>query len=95
MANGVYNPQERTFIRRPEPKKCITCGQEIHEDVKPLKNDMANYIDDRTGKSVIINSDQPYLTIQDVKLRRETTPKESSVQVSAETKQEPKPAPRG
>jgi hypothetical protein len=75
----TYNPQERTFIRRPEPKVCITCGQPLPSEVKPLTNHMNNYVNDINGRVVTMNSNEPFVEVQGVKLRRSDLPKEVPV----------------
>lgn len=72
----TYNPQERTFIRRPEPKVCITCGQPLPSEIKPLTNHMNNYVNDLSGRVVTMNSNEPYIEVQGVRLRREDVTKE-------------------
>ena len=60
----TYNPQERTFIKRPELKICAACGQPIQPEVKPMNNHMSNYLNKKTGLVVTLNSDEPYFEVQ-------------------------------
>lgn len=61
---STYNPQERTFIKKPENKICAACGQPIQESVKPMSNFMNSYIANSSGaKSMIINSNEETLTV--------------------------------
>lgn len=100
MSTETYNPQERTFIRRLESEICHACGQPIPPKVVPIEDNMANYIDDKNGIRLTINSKEPYITVQGQTFRRETISKiEDTPQdkfISNETpQQELKPAPRG
>ena len=66
----TYNPREQTFIKAPEHKVCPTCGQLIVPEAKPLNNHMNVYVNDSTKVEFAINSNEPYVTVKDVKLRR-------------------------
>jgi len=68
----IYDPQKNTFIKKPEAKVCITCGQPILESVKPMSNEMNHYVNPITGNIVTINSAKDMLEIQGVKLYRAT-----------------------
>jgi len=61
---STYNPQERTFIKKPENKICAACGQPIMEAVKPMSNFMNSYIANTPdAKPMIINSNEETLTV--------------------------------
>jgi len=65
----TYNPQENSFIKRPELKICAACGQPLPSDVKPFNNHMNNYIAVTDGaKAMTINSHLDELTIGGVKV---------------------------
>jgi len=68
----TYNPQERTFIKKPEQKVCITCGQPLAADIKPLTNHMNNYLNIISGNVVTINSNENTPVIQGVTLYKVT-----------------------
>jgi hypothetical protein len=68
----TYNPQERTFIKKPEQKLCITCGQPIAADIKPLTNHMNKYLNIISGNVVVMNSNENTVTVQGVTLYRVT-----------------------
>ncbi len=87
----TYNPRERTFIKRPEPKVCVTCGQPIAPDVKPLTNHMNRYVNDISGRVVILNSNEQYVNVQGVDLRREDIPVGTPVPVKEVVINEVKP----
>lgn len=65
-----YNPRNSSFIKVPETKCCITCGQPLPSDVKPMTNFMNRYINDINGTEVVLNSNDDYIEIQGVKLRK-------------------------
>ena len=68
----TYNPQERSFIKKPEIKICPSCGQPIQPDVKPLGNAMNKYVNAQTGKVIgVLNDDKEEITIGDTVLLRE------------------------
>jgi len=71
----TYNPRERSFIKAPEIKCCVTCGQPIMPEVKPMNNYMNRYVNDISGNVVVLNSNNEYVEIQGVKLRREDVTK--------------------
>lgn len=70
----IYNPRDNTPIKMPEKKVCPTCGHELAPDVKPITNHMNVYVNDLSGREVVINSDEAYVAItidgQVVRLRR-------------------------
>jgi hypothetical protein len=70
MSTETYNPQERTFIKTPERKTCITCGQPLAPDVKPLSNHMNHYLNTISGTTVVINSNENTIVVQGVTLYR-------------------------
>jgi len=70
----TYNPRERTFIKKPEVKICVTCGQPIHENVKPLNTKMNVYVNDISGNKVTMMSEAEYIEVQGVRLRRSDVP---------------------
>jgi hypothetical protein len=74
----TYNPRDRSFIKNPEIKNCVTCGQPIMPTIKPINNHMSSYVNDISGNTVIINSNEPFVTVQGVKLRRSDLPKEDT-----------------
>lgn len=70
---STYDVQQRTFIKRPEPKVCPSCGQIMPSDVQPMKTDMSNYISDVDGaQAVVIASNEDTLTINGVTVYRVT-----------------------
>jgi len=72
----IYDPQLRSFIKKPETKLCITCGQPLAPDVKPMTNVMNNYLNPISGNTVTIASKEDTLEIQGVLLYRcDTDPK--------------------
>lgn len=71
----VYNVRDRSFIKKPETQVCITCGQNIAPEVKPMNNHMNRYVNDISGNTVVLNSNEDYVEVQGVKLRREDVDK--------------------
>ncbi len=68
----TYDPQQRTFIKKPEQKICVTCGQPIAADVKPLSNHMNKYFNVISGKVMILNSNENTFIVQGVTLYKVT-----------------------
>ena len=68
----TYNPQERTFIRKPEPKVCASCGQPIAPDVTPMTNHMNLYMAE-TGNVMAMNSNENMLEVGGVKVYKVTS----------------------
>lgn len=66
----TYNPRDHSFIRKPEPKCCITCGQPLPSDVKPFTNHMNLYLNIISGKTVGFNSNEETISVQGVTLYR-------------------------
>ena len=65
----TYNPQERSFIKKPEQKVCVACGQPLTPEVKPMSNHMNSYIANIPGaKAVTINSHEQTFVVQGVTL---------------------------
>jgi len=70
-----YNPRTKgmELYKSPEIKHCITYGQPLVPEVKPITNHMNNYLNQITRKSIgVINSDEPVLEIQGVKVYKIT-----------------------
>jgi hypothetical protein len=62
----TYNPQERTFIKKPEQKCCSACGQPLPSDVKPFSNHFNKYIADSEGAvPCVINSNESVIVTAD------------------------------
>jgi hypothetical protein len=78
----TYNPQERTFIKMPQEKRCITCGQLLTPEIKPLTNHMNNYLNIISGNVITINSEANTLEVQGVTLYRVTGRDEKNKPVS-------------
>lgn len=68
----TYNPQNRTFIHKPEVKVCVTCGQPLPSEVTPMTNEMNNYLNPISNRAVCINSGADVLEVQGVKLYKVT-----------------------
>lgn len=69
----IYNVQERTFIRKPEPKVCPACGQLLPGDVHPMRTDMAYYISGVEGsKPLCVMSSADMLQMGEVTVYRVT-----------------------
>lgn len=68
----TYDPQQRTFIKKPEQKICVTCGQPIAADVKPLSNHMNKYLNTISGKVMILNSNENTFVVQGVTIYKVT-----------------------
>ena len=65
----TYDPQKRTFIKKPEIKICPSCGQPIMPEVKPFNNHMNHYIaNSPDAKPMVVNSDEAELEINGVKV---------------------------
>jgi len=65
----TYNPQERSFIKKPEIKHCVACGQPLAPDVKAFSAHMNHYIADTEGAvACVINSNEPTIKVGDVVL---------------------------
>ena len=64
----TYNVQKRSFIKKPETKFCITCGQPLPSDVKPMTNEMNNYLNPISNRVVCMNSSEDIVEVQGVKL---------------------------
>lgn len=71
----TYNPRDNSPIKMPEATTCITCGQSIAPQVKPLTNTMNRYVNDINGTEVVLNKTEDYIEIQGVQLRRKNVPK--------------------
>lgn len=67
----IWNPSQNSPIKAPEPKFCITCGQPIAPDVRPLTNEMSVYVNSINGSKVALNDTADQLTIQGVLLFKE------------------------
>jgi len=61
----TYNPRDNTFIKKPEPSTCPTCGQLVQEVGKPFSNHMNNYISE-TGVIMTMNSNEDVIEIKGV-----------------------------
>lgn len=72
MATETYNPRDKSFIKVPEKKVCPTCGHDLAPEVKPLTNEMSEYVNPISGRIMVINSIEPVLEIQGVKVYRVT-----------------------
>ena len=59
----IYNPRDRSFIKMPEVKCCVACGQPLPSDVKPMTNHMNRYISEM-GKISVINSNEDIYSIK-------------------------------
>ena len=64
----TYDPQQRTFIKKPEQKCCAACGQPLPSDVKPFSQHMNHYIADSEGAvaCVIASNEETIKTEQGV-----------------------------
>ena len=65
---STYNPSANSPIKAPEAKFCITCGQPIAPDVRPLTNEMSVYVNSVSGNRVAINGTKDVINIQGVDL---------------------------
>ncbi len=72
----TYDVQKRSFIKKPETKFCITCGQPLPSDVKPMTNEMNNYLNPISNRVVCMNSSEDIVEVQGVKLYKVTGNKE-------------------
>jgi hypothetical protein len=72
----TYDVQKRSFIKKPETKFCITCGQPLPSDVKPMTNEMNNYLNPISNRVVCMNSSEDVVEVQGVKLYKVTGNKE-------------------
>ena len=61
----TYNPRDNTFIKKPEPSTCPTCGQLVQDLGKPFQNHMNNYISE-TGVIMTMNSGEDIIKIKGV-----------------------------
>ena len=61
----TYNPRDNTFIKKPEPSTCPTCGQLVQDLGKPFQNHMNNYISE-TGVIMTMNSNDDIIEIKGV-----------------------------
>ena len=61
----TYNPRDNTFIKKPEPSTCPTCGQLVQDLGKPFQNHMNNYISE-TGVIMTMNSGEDIIEIKGV-----------------------------
>lgn len=68
----TYDPQKVTFIKKPVVETCITCGQPLPTRAQPMSNEMNNYLNILSGKTVTINSGADTLNIQGVTLYKVT-----------------------
>lgn len=59
----TYNVRERSFIKMPEVKCCVACGQPLPSDVKPMNNHMNRYISE-AGRVSVLNSNEDILKIK-------------------------------
>ena len=59
----TYNVRDRSFIKMPEIKCCVACGQPLPSDVKPMNNHMSRYISE-SGKVSVLNSDENIIEIK-------------------------------
>ena len=67
----TYDPQKRTFIKKPEVKLCPTCGQPVQMPVQQMKGAMSVYVNAETGKDYATIADNAEtLTIDGVVLTR-------------------------
>lgn len=66
----TYNPRDRSFIKKPEVKVCVTCGQPIAPDIKPMNNYMNQYVNKISGNMVILNSNDDTIEVQGVILHK-------------------------
>jgi hypothetical protein len=76
----TYNARERSFIKKPENKCCVTCGQPLTPEVKPMNNHMSQYINKISGRVLVLNSNEDTFTIDGVTLYKVGTPAASNVQ---------------
>lgn len=61
----TYNPRDNTFIKKPEPSTCPTCGQLVQDLGKPFQNHMNNYTSE-TGVIMTMNSNEDIIEIKGV-----------------------------
>ena len=59
----TYDVRARSFIKMPEVKCCVACGQPLPSDVKPMNNHMSRYISE-SGKISVLNSDKDIFEIK-------------------------------
>ena len=59
----TYNVRDRSFIKMPEVKCCVACGQPLPSDVKPMNNHMNRYISEM-GKISVLNSNEEVYSIK-------------------------------
>ena len=66
---STYDVQQRTFIKKPEPKVCPTCGQLMPSEVVPLRNEMAYYISGEDGANpIVVSRNEDVIEIKGVKM---------------------------
>ena len=70
-STSTYDPRANSPIKAPNVEFCITCGQQLPSKVKPMINDMSNYLngDDRKGV-VVVASVEPTLELKGVTFYR-------------------------
>jgi len=59
----TYNVRDRSFIKMPEVKCCLACGQTLPSEVKPMTNHMSRYIS-ANGNPSVLNSNEDILKIK-------------------------------
>lgn len=64
----TYNPRDRSFIKAPEVKTCITCGQVLPSDIKPMTSHMGKYINIISGRAIVMNNNAEVVNVQGVDL---------------------------
>lgn len=67
---SVYNPRDRSPIKAPEHKVCVTCGQPIAPDVQPFATHMNQYVNPVSEIEFTISSDKKDIEVGGVKLIR-------------------------
>lgn len=67
----TYNPRDNSPIKAPDVEYCITCGQQLPTKVKPMTNEMSQYLngDDKKG-IVVVASVDPTLELKGVTFYR-------------------------
>lgn len=84
VTSSTYNPRDNSPIKAPEKKICVTCGQPLAPVPNKFTHTMNHYVNDISGLTTVIASEEDYLTIQGVKLRRADVPKSSTAEVANE-----------
>jgi|ERR1700722_4154547 len=88
MPIETYNPQARTFLKKPEIKICPACNQPLPSDIKPMTNYMSRYNARTEGaKDIIFNSNDDTIELNGVKLYK--VGGETSVKTEQVTKTPP------